>query len=125
MAQRASNRHGTPASEGGIWSSDAEHFDWSSVLPVSRPREIRRVGSIRSWAPRKNFGIVVDEGGTGDASFSMEDVAPSDRHRIEPGVTVSYIAVIGQDGTSARHLRIDNTTLPPPPPDTFILKGWR
>ena len=125
MAQRASSRRGTPATDSSIWSSDAEQFDWGSILPVSRPREIRRVGTVRTWAPRKNFGIIVDDGGTGDATFSLEDVATADRHRIEQGLTVTYIAVIGQDGTSARQLRIDNTTLPPPPPDAFILKGWR
>lgn len=126
MAQRASSRRGTPAPEASsIWNPDADCVGWPPVLPHNRPREIRRVGTIKAWHPRKNFGVLLDDSGTGDASFTHEDVAAKDRHLIEPGLTVSYIAVIGSDGVSARQLRVDNTTLPPPPPDMFILKGWR
>jgi cold shock CspA family protein len=126
MAQRASSWRGTSAPENGsIRKPDADHSDWRSILPESRPREIRRVGTVKSWHPRKNLGVVLDDSGTGDAIFTNEDVALADRDRIRPGLTVSYIAVLGQDGAVARHMRADETTLPPPTPDTFILKGWR
>lgn len=126
MAQRASSRRGTSAPDNGsIRHPDADRTDCNSVLPKIRPREIRRVGTVKSWHPRKNLGVVVDMGGTGDAIFSAEDVAPADRQRIEAGMTVTYIAVVSRDGVIARQLRPDNTTLPPPTPDTFILKGWR
>jgi len=126
MAQSASSRRGTPAPEAGsIWSPDAGRTDWNSILPENRPREIRRVGTVKSWHPRKNFGVVLDDGGTGDATFTSEDVSPADRERMAPGLTVTYVAVIRQDGVAACQLRADDITLPPPTPDTFILKGWR
>jgi cold shock CspA family protein len=126
MTQRASSPRGALAPETvSFRSTDADRFGWNSILPQRRPREIRRVGTIKAWHPRKNLGVVLDDGGTGNAVFTSEDVAPSDRNRIEAGMTVTYIAVVSQDGTVARQLRVDDTTLPPPTPDTFILKGWR
>jgi len=126
MAQRASSRRGAPAADNSsIRSPDAEHSNWNAVLPERRPREIRRVGTVKAWHPRKNFGVVLDDNGTGDATFTREDVTPCDRERMECGLTVTYVAVIGRDGIVARQLRVDDTTLPPPTPDTFILRGWR
>jgi len=126
MTQRASSQRDAPAPDSAsVRNPDADRSDWNSILPQRRPREIRRVGTINSWHPRKNLGVVLDEGGTGNAVFTSEDVAPSDRNRIEAGMTVTYIAVVSQDGIVARQLRADDTTLPPPTPDTFLLKGWR
>ena len=126
MTQRASSQRGAQAPDSSsIRNPDADRTEWNSILPQSRPREIRRVGTIKAWHPRKNLGVLLDEGGTGNAVFTSEDVAPSDRNRIAAGMTVTYIAVVSQDGTVARQLRADDTTLPPPTPDTFILKGWR
>lgn len=126
MAQRAPRRKHT-SDNANSENSGAGNviFDWPITFPASRQRSNRRVGTIRAWHPRKNFGLLVDENGTGDATFTMDDVAPCDRTRLGVGNTVTYLAVIDRDGVSARQVRADSTTLPPPPSDAFILKGWR
>ena len=107
--------------------SDAQHqlVPWPTVLPVHKPRAIRRVGTIRNLAPRKNLGLLVDDHNGDDALFTFDDVAPTDRSLLATGQTVTFIAVIGHDGVHAKQVQIDSTTLPPPPPEPLFNKGWR
>ena len=105
--------------DGRTEPSDAKTpvIGWPTVMPVSRPRATRRVGTIASYSERKAFGLLLDENGASDAFFTTEDVAPSDRHRIRKGQTVTYLGLLDRDGMTAKQIRIDRTTLPPPPPD--------
>ncbi|MEQ1753697.1 MAG: hypothetical protein ABL973_06155 [Micropepsaceae bacterium] len=98
---------------------------WPTVMPVSRPRATRRVGTIKSYSERKAFGLLLDENGASDAFFTTDDVAPCDRHRIREGQTVTYLGLLDLDGMTAKQIRIDQITLPPPPPDLLFTKGWR
>jgi cold shock CspA family protein len=98
---------------------------WPTVLPVQKPKAIRRVGKVKSLAPRKNLGLLIDDNGGSDALFTFDDVVPADRAQLTQGQTVTFIAVIGCDGVHAKQVRIDSTTLPPPPPELLFTKGWR
>ena len=60
-----------------------------------------------------------------DAIFNIDDVAPDDRARLNCGQAVTFEMIAGPDGPSAKQIRIDGTTLPPPPDDAMISKGWR
>lgn len=126
MAQRAANWDVAP--EGGSTASSdfrSPVVDWPTILPVNKPRAIRRVGTVQTLAPRKNLGVIIDDTDAKDALFSLDDVDPSDRGKLANGLSVTYIAVIGPDGVTAKQIQIDRTTLPPPPPELFLSKGWR
>ena len=121
MAPRASaSKSSTP---GSVDTGPA--LAWPVVMPVRKPQLVRRVGTVSAFFPRKAYGVLVDENGGGEALFTADDVLPEDRHRLASGVTVTYLALHERDGVSARQVRVDRTTLPPPPPDQFFTKGWR
>lgn len=94
-------------------------------MPMRKPQPVRRVGTVSAYFPRKAYGVLIDENGAGEALFTSDDVNPEDRHRLVPGMTVTYLALLDREGTAAKQVRIDRTTLPPPPPDQFFTKGWR
>jgi cold shock CspA family protein len=96
-----------------------------AVLPVARKRPTRFVGIVRNYTPRKSFGLVEAMSKHEAAIFNIEDVVPKDRARIDCGQTVTFEMVAGPDGHAAKQIRIDGTTLPPPPDDEMISKGWR
>ena len=96
-----------------------------SVLPIAKPRVTRRVGVIKSYSPRKSYGLVAGAGEADDAIFNIDDVAPADRQRLDSGQTVSFHVVNGPDGLAAKEVRIDATTLPPLPDETMLSRGWR
>lgn len=95
------------------------------VLPVRKPAMTRHVGVVRAYSPPKLLGLVIDEVGAEDAIFCIEDVAPGDRGKLALGQSVSFHVVTERDGLIAKHIRIDTTTLPPPPTDMLISRGWR
>ena len=117
MAQRAT-------SKASVNGKDADNLV-PSVLPVTKPRVTRRVGVIKAYSPRKSYGLVAGAGEESDAIFSIDDVAPADRTRLDSGQTVTFHVVKGPDGLAAKEIRIDATTLPPLPDETAILRGWR
>lgn len=124
MAQSAMNWDVAP--EGGNSGlPDNNVHTPSTVMPVRRPRLTRRVGTVRSFSPPRTLGLVIDEDSATYAIFSIDDVEPCDRNRIALGQTVSYLAVLEADGLAAKHIRIDTTSVPPPPSDALISKGWR
>jgi cold shock CspA family protein len=93
------------------------------VVPIRKLRLTRQVGVVKDYAPPRTYGLVASE--KGDALFSIEDVAAADRAKLFAGQTVTFEIVDGPDGQTARQIRIDATTLPPPPPGDFFSKGWR
>jgi cold shock CspA family protein len=95
-----------------------------AVLPIFKPQATRRVGVIKSYSPRKSYGLV-ETADEHDAIFNIDDVAPSDRGRLGSGQTVTFQAVTGPDGLAAKEIRIDATTLPPMPDAAMLAKGWR
>lgn len=95
------------------------------VLPVRRPRTNRRVGIIKWFSAPKAFGLVVSPTDPCEATFNLEDVRPSDRPKLNLGQAVTFEVVNGPDGHTAKRIRIDATTLPPPPSGDFLSKGWR
>ncbi len=122
MAQSAINWDVAP--DGSI-SGLSDNYVPSTIMPVRRPRQTRRVGIVRSFSPPRTLGLVIEEDGATDAIFCIDDVEPCDRSRIALGQTVSYLAVHEADGLAAKHIRIDTTIVPPPPSDALISKGWR
>ena len=40
-------------------------------------------------------------------------------------ITAGHVDVNGERAKPAKEIRIDGTTLPPPPDDEMISKGWR
>jgi len=94
-----------------------------TVLPVKRPRPVRHVGVIKLYTPPKAYGYV--SGGGCDAIFNIDDVAPADRAWLINGQAVTFRVVQGPDGRIAKEVHIDRTSLPPPPDDGQVLKGWR
>jgi len=96
-----------------------------TVLPAARRKPTRFVGIVKDYTPRKAFGLVEAMSKQGAAIFNIEDVVPSDRARLGLGQTVTFEMVAGPDGAAAKQIRIDGTTLPPPPDDEMISKGWR
>jgi cold shock CspA family protein len=93
------------------------------VVPRPRRRLTRQVGVVKLYVPAKTYGLVAGE--TGDAIFSIDDVAACDRGRLDNGQAVTFEVVEGPDGQTARHIRIDRTTLPPRPDAGLVSKGWR
>jgi cold shock CspA family protein len=93
------------------------------VVPIAKNRLTRKVGVVKQFSPAKTYGLVA--GPTGDALFSIDDVAVSDRARLGTGQAVTFEIFHGPDGQTARQIRIDATDLPPPPPGDFFSKGWR
>ena len=96
-----------------------------TVLPTMKVRPLRRVGVVKLYSPRKSYGLVATTTQPCDALFSIDDVAPGDRALLNCGQTVTFEIVMGPDGHAAKQIRIDATTLPPPPDDAMISKGWR
>lgn len=116
MAQRAIDA----APEGNAYDPELRP---PVVLPILRRRLTRQVGVVKQYAPAKTYGLVAGE--TGDALFSIDDVAACDRGKLDNGQAVTFEVVHGPDGQTARQIRIDATTLPPPPPGDLFYKGWR
>ena len=98
---------------------------WPAVLPVPKVQPTRHVGVVKAYSPPKIYGLVEDAGNGCDAIFCIDDVDPLDRARIGSGQTVTFEAITGADGLTAKQIRIDATTLPPPPDASLIVKGWR
>jgi cold shock CspA family protein len=121
MSQRAIDWDIAPEGDQG---SDAVTLA-PAVLPVRRVPITRRVGIVKWYSPPKSYGMVATAGQPCDAIFSIDDVAPGDRPRLNCGQTVSFELVAGPDGHAAKQIRIDATTLPPPPDDELTSKGWR
>ena len=96
-----------------------------AALPVRKAPATRRVGVVKAYTPRKTYGMVEAAGKDCDAIFCIEDVAPGDRPHLDSGQAVTFEIVEGPDGSAARQIRIDTTTLPPPPDDAMISRGWR
>lgn len=120
MAQRAINWDIAPDSD---LPPDSD-IQAPIVLPISRPRATRHVGVIKAYAPAKVYGLVASAG-TADAIFIIDDVAPCDRARLDRGQAVTFEVVEGPEGHTAKQIRIDATTLPPPPGEALLSKGWR
>jgi cold shock CspA family protein len=95
-----------------------------TVLPVRKPQPVRHVGIVKWYNPPKAYGFV-STGQGADAMFNVDDVAPADRERLVSGHTVTFHVFNGPDGRVAKEVRIDGTTLPPPPDATLVSKGWR
>jgi cold shock CspA family protein len=108
---------------------DGEQVDAGLLLPAVLPRvkkpSTRRVGVVKLYSPRKSYGLVATTEQPCDAIFNIDDVAPGDREQLNCGQTVTFEMVAGPDGHAAKQIRIDATTLPPPPDDALISKGWR
>jgi cold shock CspA family protein len=118
MAYSAINRDIAPASEStGIYVP--------VVMPSPKIRATRRVGTVKAYSPLKTYGLVAAAGRDGDAVFCIDDVAAADRPRLDRGGSVSFEIVQGPDGCTAKRIKRDATTLPPPPDDAMMLKGWR
>lgn len=96
-----------------------------AVMPSPRVRATRRVGVVKAYAPCKIYGLVEPASRDCDAIFCVEDVVPADRACLDSGQSVTFEMVEGPDGYAAKHIRLDATTLPPPPDDAMISKGWR
>jgi cold shock CspA family protein len=112
------------------WATSGEQGEaFNGVPPVVMPAQAipitRKVGVVKWYSRPKAFGYIVAFGEPCDAFFELEDVAPGDRARLDSGQTVTFEVAFGPDGNSARQIRIDTTTLPPPPNDDLVLKGWR
>lgn len=118
MAQSSMSQYVTPEAGGDALQPPV-------VLPVRKPAVTRHVGVVRSYSPPKSLGLVIDEVGAENAIFYIEDVAPGDRGNLALGQSVSFQVVTEPDGLIAKHIRIDTTTLPPPPTDMLISRGWR
>lgn len=118
MAQHAIDWDVAPESDG---------YDKDNLPPIVVPRPRRRltrqVGFVKLYAPAKTYGLVASE--TGDAIFSIDDVAACDRAKLDNGQAVTFEVVEGPDGQTARRIRIDGTTLPPRPDAGLVSKGWR
>jgi len=95
------------------------------LLPLPKPRATRRVGVVKAYSPMKAYGMVASAGSQNDAIFAIEDVAAADRASLDSGQTVTFEMIDGPDGCTAKRIQRDATTLPPPPNDAMILKGWR
>ena len=108
---------GDASAEPGVYSP--------AVLPIPKKPITRRVGVVKWYSPPKTYGMVATAGQSCDAIFNIDDVAPGDRPRLNCGQTVSFELVVGPDGHAAKQIRIDATTLPPPPDDKMTSKGWR
>jgi len=121
MTQRAIDWDVAPEGE---LTSDSE-IRWPAVLPSPKVRAIRHVGVVKAYAPAKTYGLVEEATHRCDAIFSIDDVAPHDRGRLDCGQTVTFEMVEGPDGRLAKQIRIDLTTLPPPPDEAMMLRGWR
>jgi cold shock CspA family protein len=93
------------------------------VFPIQRRRLTRHVGVVKQYAPAKSYGLVGSD--CGDALFSIDDVAVCDRAKLDNGQTVTFEVFDGPDGQTARHVRIDGTTLPPRPDASSVSRGWR
>ncbi len=118
MTQSSVSQYVTPEASGDALQPPV-------VLPVRKPAVTRHVGVVRSYSPPKSLGLVIDEAGAENAIFRIEDVAPADRGSLALGQSVSFQIVTEQDGLIAKYIRIDTTTLPPPPTDMLISRGWR
>lgn len=94
------------------------------VVPVVKRRLTRHVGVVKLYAPTKTYGMVAGAG-VGDAIFNIDDVVACDRAKLDNGQPVTFEVIDGPDGQTARQIRIDVTTLPPPPDEGLVLKGWR
>lgn len=118
MAQRAIEWE--VASEGD--TTDKDNLP-PIVVPIPRRRLTRHVGVVKLYAPAKSYGLVASD--TGDAIFNIDDVAACDRAKLDNGQPVTFEVFEGPDGQTARHIRIDGTTLPPRPDAGLVSKGWR
>lgn len=98
---------------------------WPAVFPIARAPVVRQVGVVKAYTPAKVYGLVEDLAGRCDAVFCIDDVAPGDRSKLGCGQTVTFEMVEGPDGRAAKQIRIDLTSLPPPPHAGLISKGWR
>ncbi|NOT41266.1 MAG: cold shock domain-containing protein [Alphaproteobacteria bacterium] len=121
MAQRAINWDLGPQNEA---ANDPDCIA-PTVLPVSKPHVVRRVGVIKAYSARKRYGLVEIADAHSDAIFNIDDVNPCDQPNLDCGQTVTFHAVTGPDGLAAKDIRIDATTLPPMPGEAMLLKGWR
>lgn len=95
------------------------------VMPLPKARATRRVGIVKAYSPQKTYGMVASAGCNSDAIFCIDDVAHADRARLDSGQPVTFEIVEGPDGSTAKRIRLDATTLPPPPNDALISRGWR
>ncbi len=120
MAQRAINWDVALAND-GPYDPDLQP---PVVLPIVRPRPTRRVGVVKQYAPAKTYGLVASAD-TGDAVFNIDDVAPCDRAKLDSGIAVTFEVASSPDGKIARCIRLDGTSLPPPPDDERMSRGWR
>ena len=121
MAQSAINWDVAPECEPKI---DAGIYV-PAVIPSPRVRVTRRVGVVKAYSPSRIYGLVEPVGRDSAAIFSIEDVIPADRASLDSGQSVAFEMVEGPDGHAAKHIRLDATTLPAPPDDAMISKGWR
>jgi cold shock CspA family protein len=96
-----------------------------AVIPSPKARATRRVGTVKSYSPTRIYGLVEPASRDCHAIFRIEDVDPADRAQIDSGQSVVFEMVDGPDGRAAKHIKLDATTLPPPPDDAMISKGWR
>ena len=96
-----------------------------AVMPLPRARATRRVGIVKTYFPSKTYGMVAPTGCNSDAIFCIDDVAIADRSSLDSGQPVTFEIVAGPDGSTAKRIRRDAITLPPPPGDAMISKGWR
>ena len=95
------------------------------VMPSSRPKSLRRVGTIRTLCLRKNMGVLIDAGSGENVLFTIEDIISPDRQHLREGDLVTYVAVTGPDGLGARQLQRDRADIPPPPSEILLARGWR
>lgn len=121
MAHSAINRDVAPEFEARI---DARIYV-PVVLPRPKVRVTRRVGTVKAYSPSRVYGLVEPAALDSAAIFCIEDVAPGDRAQLDSGQSVTFEMVEGPDGCAAKHIRLDATTLPPPPNEAMISKGWR
>ena len=95
------------------------------VVPRPKARATRRVGIVKAYSPSRVYGLVEPAARDSAAIFCIEDVAPCDRAQIDSGQFVTFEMVEGPDGFAAKRIKLDATTLPPPPNEAMISKGWR